>query len=226
MNLGGIALIKENVSHELTAVLAHEIKNPISLIKANIELLELEGSFNGHQRNITIIRNELDKINTIISDFTFLCRPSNIENLREINLLNLIKNIMERYMVSCNDSNIQFHINSLCDVQAMTILGDFYKIDSMISNIYKNAIEELDGKIGIIETSINMANSRVIVEISDNGDGINDDILGVICNPFVTNKSYGTGLGLPICQNIMNELNGEFKIFNNDDRGCTVRMVF
>lgn len=219
-------MINKNVSEELTAVLAHEVKNPVSLIKANIELLELEGSFNNHEKNVMIIKNELNKISTIISDFTFLCRPPDKNNIKEINLVDLIKSIIEKYVLSNSNPNIQFYLNALCDAKNIIIIGDFCKIDIMLSNIYKNAIEELNGEIGIIKTIINVIDTRVIVEISDTGNGINDDIINEICNPFVTNKSFGSGLGLPICQNIMQELNGEFSIFNNDDKGCTVRMVF
>lgn len=213
---------KEKVTEEMTIALAHEVKNPLALIKANVELLELENLDNGYQKNFKVIKNEISKISAIISDFMLFCKPLKPTDTNDIVLFDAIKECMERYTTY---NNIKFYFNCYCPIDDMKILGEHSKISILLANVYKNSIEAIQ-KNGVIQTTVYEKDKSIIVDIVDDGIGIDKKLLDKVHEPFFTNKEQGSGLGLPICNSIMKELGGTFEIFNNKDKGCTVRLTF
>lgn len=218
-------LCNDKVTEEMTVALAHEVKNPVSLIKANIEFLELSENLSAYEKNIKIIKKELNKISDIMSDFILSCKPVCERNIEEINIFYLIKEKIEELAISNNKNNIEFWFNCFCDTENLNIVGEYSKICMLLSNIYKNSIEAINYN-GIIKTNISMCDNNIIVDIIDDGEGIKDDIKDKIYKPFITNKKDGSGLGIPICVNIMKEIEGDFIIFNNEGKGCTARLTF
>ena len=213
---------ENNLTKDITIALAHEVKNPVSLIKANIELLELEDALNGYQKNVKIIKNELNKISEIVSDFILFCNP-HYDTDSNINIFHLIKENIEKFNVY---NHITFSLNCFENIDSIKTMGGYSKISIVLSNIYKNCVEAITSNNGFIQTNIYIKNNDIIIDVIDNGEGINDDIYEKIYEPFFTNKDSGSGLGIPICKNIMKSLNGDFTIFNNNDIGCTTRIIF
>lgn len=214
---------KNNLTKDLTIALVHEVKNPVSLIKANIELLELENVLDNHKKNVTMIKNELNKISEIVSDFMLFCNQNYESNLVKINIVDLIKEYIEKFNIY---NNITFSINCFESIENMFIIGEYSKLSMIFSNIYKNCVEAINDNLGFIQTNIYIKDKNIIVDIIDNGTGIDKDISQKIYEPFFTNKNNGSGLGIPICSNAMKSLNGSFEIFNNEDLGCTTRLTF
>lgn len=215
----------ENVTEEMTAAFAHEVKNPVSLIKANIELLELDKELEVYKNNITVIKKELNKITEIITDFISFCKPTYEPEIDDINLYKIIEESIEDFSISTNKKNIKFHFNCACDLETLKLRAAGFKLSMLFSNIYKNAVESIC-KDGSIETKIDQNDNKIIIEILDDGEGLNKDIKEIVCKPFVTSKKEGSGLGLPICIGIINELGGNFEIFNRKDKkGCGVRIT-
>lgn len=213
---------ENNLTKDITIALAHEVKNPVSLIKANIELLELEDALNGYQKNVKIIKNELNKISEIVSDFILFCNP-HYDTDSNINIFYIIKEHIEKFNVY---NHITFSLNCFESIDSIKTMGGYSKISIVLSNIYKNCVEAIKSNNGFIQTNIYIKNNHIIIDVIDNGEGINDDIYEKIYEPFFTNKDSGSGLGIPICKNIMKSLNGDFTIFNNNDTGCTTRIIF
>ncbi len=214
---------KDDLVKNITIALAHEVKNPISLIKANIELLELENVLDNHKKNVTMIKNELNKISEIVSDFMVFCNQDYEVELTDINLFYLIKDYIEKFNIY---NHITFSLNCFENIENITIKAEYSKISIILSNIYKNCVEAIINKRGFIQTNIYIKDNNIIVDIIDNGKGIDDSICDKIYKPFFTDKPNGSGLGIPICINAMKNINGDFKIFNNKDFGCTTRLKF
>ncbi len=226
-------VVREELNKNLMTALAHEVKNPVSLIKANIELLEFQGTFNDSKYNVDIIKKELNKISEIVTDFNTLFSCNNVKELDEINLVDIIKEVEKEYRVTNGLDNIGFYLNSFCGYEESFIKGDETKLEMLFSNIYKNAVEAVkengEEDNSVIRTNIYVKDNKnkIVVEIIDNGHGIKKEIENCICEPFNTTKSSGTGLGLCICKNIVNNFEGEFSIENNaETRGCVVKIEF
>nr|WP_317357337.1 ATP-binding protein [uncultured Tyzzerella sp.] len=213
----------DDLTKDITVALVHEVKNPISLIKANIELLELENVLDNHKKNVTMIKNELNKISEIISDFMLFCNQNYEIKLTQINILDLARDYIEKFNIY---NHITFSINCFENINDIFILAEYSKLAMIFSNIYKNCVEAIKHTTGFIQTNIYIKDNNVVVDIIDNGSGIDDDIYQKVYEPFFTSKANGSGLGIPICINTMKSLNGSFEIFNNKDLGCTTRLIF
>ena len=211
------------INEKMTMALAHEVKNPVSLIKAHIELLELDKELSGYKSNINIIKRELNKISDIISDFMLFYKPEN--SIKEINIIPIIKEIMERFKIY-SKKNIKFSLVLECNKDEFNINLQDIKISMLFNNIYKNAVESIKNKEGHIITKIYILNNRPTIDIIDDGEGLKNHSLQDIKKPFVTYKKGGTGFGIVICESILNDIGGKFEIFNNKDKGCTVRLTF
>lgn len=211
------------IDEKMTMALAHEVKNPVSLIKAHIELLELDKELSGYENNINIIKTELNKISDIISEFMLFYKPTNIA--KKINIIPIIKETMERFKIYSKE-NIKFYFKLECNENEFNINLQDIKISMLFNNIYKNAIESIKENEGHIITKLYTLNNRPTIDIIDNGEGLKKDVLQDIKQPFVTYKKGGTGFGIVICESILNDIGGKFEIFNNKDKGCTVRLTF
>lgn len=209
---------------DMTAIFAHEVKNPISLIKANIELLEIDDGLYGYKDNFDLMKKEINKINTIISDFLLLYKPSYKNEI--INIFGIIEQNINSIVTSTINENIKFYVNCFCKTDDIKIFAEKTKIDLVISNVYKNSMEAITGKNGVIFTNVYKKGSNTIIDIIDNGEGIKSDIKDRIYEPFATNKKEGSGLGIPICKKILEEIGGQFILFNNEKNGCTARLIF
>lgn len=215
---------KEFFEKDITIALAHEVKNPVSLIKANIELLELDSALNAYQKNVSMMKNELNKITNIVSDFMLLCNPYNENSTKNIDVFNVIAEYIEKFDVY---ENITFSFNCFTSIEEVKMLTGKTRLSFVLSNVYKNCIEAIKHKNGIIKTNLYKENDNLVIEIIDNGEGIDNNLLEKIYEPFFTSKESGTGLGIPICVNIMKSLNGSFTIYNNPDKiGCTTKLIF
>lgn len=211
------------IDEKMTMALAHEVKNPVSLIKAHIELLELDKELSEYKSNISIIKRELNKISDIISDFMLFYKPEN--SIKDINIVPIIKEIMERFKIYSKE-NIKFSLALECNKDEFNINLQDIKISMLFNNIYKNAVESIKDEQGHIITKIYILNNRPTIDIIDDGEGLKKHSLQDIKKPFVTYKKGGTGFGIVICESILNDIGGKFEIFNNKDKGCTVRLTF
>ncbi len=207
---------------QLTAEFAHEVKNPVSLIKANIEYMQTSDTSGLYEKNYGIIKKELQKINNVVMEFIKLTKPISNSEKEIIFIYDLISEVIEEFNTPYEGKDIKFEL--ICSDEDIKIFGEYSKICIVFFNIYKNAVEAIKDK-GIIKTSISKENSEITIKIIDNGIGIAAELEEEIGTPFFTTKVGGSGLGISICKKIIEEHNGTFNIFNNIKQGCTVEIM-
>lgn len=207
----------KNMNNELAAALAHEIKNPIAIIRANIDYIKLSVKPN-FNNCFNVIDKELNKLNSLITDYTAILQP-NINN-ETIFLEDLIYDVTEEFHI-LNTKEITFSFNLESEVK---IQGDYKKLSILLFNIYKNSIEAINTK-GKIFTALYSKENKVFLEITDTGSGVPDSLINTIGTPFVTTKKGGSGLGLMICNAIVEAHKGEIHI-ENIESGCKTTIVF
>ncbi|MBU2444225.1 MAG: PAS domain S-box protein, partial [Bacteroidetes bacterium] len=194
---------------EMAAVLAHEIKTPLTSIKMNTDiLLESMGLSEEAERSFSIIQKEVTRLNNLVKDVLQFSRQMDLE-YSKVDLADIIGSV--KLQIENKLSEKKFKL--INNVSRITIVGDGEKLKQVFLNLIDNAIEaaERDGEVKIESTNVNNKNLKLI--ISDNGRGIEHG--EKIFEPFFTTKASGTGLGLAISQKIIEQHGGNIKLVSS-----------
>jgi two-component system sensor histidine kinase PilS (NtrC family) len=207
---------------ELSANIAHEIRNPLASLKGSIEMLKEDAiPRNQKQRLMEIALKEMERLNRIITDFLTYSRPTPSEfrrcELHDIldETLELLKHV-EQYR-----GNI-----SICKkyVGILEVDADPQKMRQVFWNLGVNAIEAMpEGGELIVSTKSTGATAEIMFQ--DSGIGIGNHDVRRIFDPFFTTKENGTGLGLAIAYRIMEEHAGSISVKSNSGFGTTFEVI-
>ncbi|HGH7179983.1 DUF3149 domain-containing protein [Bacillus cereus] len=199
---------------------AHEIRNPLTGIKGLVALLKEKYKDEQDQFYFSIIEQEIERINEIVSEFLILGKPTAIiEQTYDVRtILNEVALIIQS---EANLHNIVFHLHLPDHPVYIRCSKDHMK--QVVLNITKNAIEAMSSSdtLTIIVTN-NKTHAQL--QIIDTGKGIPKHIQKHLFHPFFTNKDTGTGLGLVICKRIVEMYNGHIFIDSIENEGTTVHI--
>lgn len=199
---------------KMAAVLAHEIKTPLTSIKMNVDILSSMESLSPDDKNsFRIINREVNRLDKLAKEVLQYSRQTDL-HLSNFNIRILIDEIILN--IRTQHPEIEF-LNLLDD---RNITADKEKLHQVFNNLILNAIEAIDdnGKIVVYGRE----DEKVFkVFIEDNGKGIADNEKEIIFNPFVTFKTSGTGLGLAIAKKIMEQHNFNLNL-EHSEKGKTV----
>jgi len=205
----------------MAAIVAHEVRNPLSGISGYVELLERKISEKNEntERLLNKIKEEIKKLNKVTTDFLFLAAPKKME-LIKTDIRKMIIDILKLLEKEINVKNIKIENNIK---EETFILCDIVYFEKALINIIKNAIAAVDEKNGkiIFECFEKKENNKkyFVLNIKDNGKGIDEETKERLFSLFYTSKKHGTGLGLVITKKIIELHNGAIDIFC--DRGYT-----
>lgn len=209
---------------EMAAGLAHEIKNPLASLSGAIQILRGEMENNqDNMRLMHIVLRETDRLSSLVNNFLTFARPS----AGQAQCVNLGDALTEIVMLFEKDSSVDQRIN----VELTTIADAFIEIDPLqlrqvVWNLLLNGAESIENE-GTIKISVSKRkNERIVVEISDNGCGMDATTLRAIFNPFFTTKSNGTGLGLSIVYRILETYDCRMDVKSNPGRGSVFTLYF
>lgn len=207
---------------EIASVIAHEVKNPLNLIRANINILENEDNNIFHKKNYSMIRNELEKVNDIMVDFISLANPINNSNLDLIYIVDILSEIVNN---NCISYYKKVNLSLEAKDKDLCILGDEKSLKTLFNNIIKNALEAINYK-GYIDLKVfEDVNENIVITIKDDGPGLDEYAKENICKKFFTTKSNGSGLGIFICNKVAEEHNGSFSLENHPEGGCIAKVI-
>ncbi len=206
----------------IAATLAHEVKNPLSLIQANIDFIQLDSKNEKYSKNFSVIKKEIKRANEMLLDFINLMK--NLYRFDEdVEMYDIIMDIVENYKDSIS-KEIEFKVD--CPDKNLYFVGNRHLFSLVLSNIIKNSIEAIANE-GVIEISAICKNNRIILTVKDTGEGLSEDIIEKLNgNETVTSKEYGSGIGVNICKNIISEHKGTYEIFSfGEKKGCLVTIT-
>ncbi|HLO11360.1 MAG TPA: ATP-binding protein, partial [Pseudoneobacillus sp.] len=206
---------------QLAAGVAHEIRNPLTALKGFSKLLQSSVHKEKKEDYLSIIMNELDRIDMIVNEFMSLAKPQAIQferwKLNEI--LESTINILHPQALL---HNVQFSINY--ENEDIELLCSPNQLKQVFVNFLKNAIESMPNGGNVFINVQKCENTRVLITFIDEGVGIETGVMQYLGTPFYTTKDKGIGLGLTVSNKIIQEHNGTMKIESHVGIGTTVKV--
>ena len=242
----------------LAAGIAHEVKNPLGSISIYVQLIQkaievqrqhcpqfdIEGEFHSTvDRYLTIVNEEVERLNSIVVDFLFAVRPINIET-KKTDINSLIRELAEFVSVELEEAGIECRLD--LDDKLPLLDLDEKLIKQAILNLIQNAsaaiaeksdsgvesvsgvesdsgVESVSG--GILSISTGNREGEAEITIEDNGIGIAEENIGKIFEPYYTTKKTGTGLGLTLTFRIIREHKGDIGVKSNEGEGTVFSIL-
>jgi two-component system, NtrC family, sensor histidine kinase HydH len=209
---------------QLTAGLAHELRNPLGTIKASAEMLTKDATKSRPEvmsEMTGYIVSEVDRVNGLIASFLDFARPLHIRPVAA-DLHAVIENVIREQSDLARSRNVSVSVRT--DDGPLSFSFDPDLLKSAISNLVQNAIEaSAPGQS--IEIRAESRDENVMIFVSDHGEGIQSQHLENIFNPFFTTKPHGTGLGLAIVSKIIDEHQGRINVFSEAGAGTTFEVT-
>ncbi len=203
---------------ELSAAIAHEIRNPLNSITLFLGLLKRRADRQPEQlESIEKITSEIEALNSIVNDFLNFARPSGLQ--KEPFVLNELFN-QTLFLAEKEISEKQIAVQIDIIPHGLTFFGDMGQLKQALLNVTLNAVQAMDIGGQLQLTAVQKNSGELRLEVSDNGKGIAPEHLDKIFKPFYSTRSQGTGLGLAIVQNIIRAHNGTIVVKNNPDKGA------
>jgi len=208
---------------EMAAGVAHQIRNPLGVMKVSAEMLRDDFNVVNNDTNYNRIThmmiNEIDTLNLVIRNLLDFARPREIQKT-QCSIQEVIRRSLESLPL---DMYPDLEINTQCGDDIPDYMMDKSLIEQVISNLVLNAIQACrsDGKIRI---GVSMKEGQLQIDIQDRGCGFDEGTRKQIFNPFFTTKSTGTGLGLSIGHRIIEQHHGTIDVFSEPGKGSLFRI--
>ncbi len=205
---------------ELSASIAHELRNPLASIKSSFEMLKEGGLDNDSRvRLMEIALTEMDRLDAIVTDFLLYSNPRP-PVFTEFNLSRIVEEVIA--MAENLKDGVEVMMQS---PEKIMMRGDEQRIRQLLWNLTVNAIESIN-ETGKVMISVEKGPEGTIITIRDTGEGIPEEIGSKIFYPFFSTRERGTGLGLAIAYRIVEEHNGNIKFKSRPGKGTEFRITF
>lgn len=215
---------RETAWKEMAQQVAHEIKNPLTPMKLNLQHLQRLLESNPEnvmelkpviEKTASNIIEQIESLSKIASDFSKFAKPIR-EPLVPFQLNNLIESVIELYEP---DNNIAIQLNQ--PESEIEVNGVEDELRRALINLIKNAVEASGDRKAEIQVALKKRKESAIITIKDNGTGINEEDKEKIFTPRFSTKSSGTGLGLAITKQIIEAHQGEIHFTSDKVKGTT-----
>ena len=209
---------------QLTAGLAHELRNPLGTIKASAELLSRETARNRPDvmsEMAGYIVTEVDRMNGLISSFLDFAKPLQIRPVRG-ELRPVIEDVVRQQNELAASRQVQISAHLADDTLSFVFDPDLLRLT--LGNLVQNAIQASSGGQEV-ELRADTEGDLVRIFVRDRGEGIQPEHLESIFNPFFTTKQGGIGLGLAIVSKIIDEHHGRIHVFSQPGAGTTFEVT-
>lgn len=208
---------------EISAKIAHEIRNPLTVIGGFANLLRKKANLHlPEEKYAEIIVNEVARLERFINDILLYSTEIPLEK-KELNVNKLITEVLLLFDKDLIQQGIS--VNTSFDENIPLILGDKKKLEEVFINIIINAIYTMEkgGNLTLQTQYVKEKIPKTIkIAISDRGKGIPKDVLAKVFDPFFTTKTVGSGLGLTVAREILKRHNGTIGVQSEAGKGTTV----
>jgi len=210
---------------QLSAGIAHEVRNPLSSIKMSLQILEKRMNPEGNDlKRFRIAQKEVEHLESLVNDVLIYAKP--MAPKKEMADL---QRILERSLSLCEQyiKEKQIQVKTNYDTEFPLLAIDAAMVEQALINLYRNAIDamEVGGTLSISARLLSREHREALIEIGDDGSGIAEEDMVHLFNPFFTKKQYGTGLGLTQVKKIIELHEGTIDVISQKGKGTEVRIT-
>ena len=208
----------------LAAGVAHEIGNPLNSLHIHLQLMERQAhkldraAREELEESIDIARSEVNRLDSIVTQFLRAIRPSKPE-LHPENVNTIVEETLRFFTPEIQDRNIVVEQELRSDLPLLQIDRDQMK--QAFYNVIKNSLQAMK-RGGTLRIRTDRDDTHVLISFIDTGSGMSAENLGRVFEPYFTTKPSGTGLGLLIVRRIVREHGGELSIESSEGKGLTL----
>ncbi|MFL2650934.1 MAG: nitrogen regulation protein NR(II), partial [Anaerolineales bacterium] len=231
---GGLIAIQDNSEHkameakahhleqrallgDLSAIFAHEIRNPLNGITTGLQYLQMQlKSADPLQEPVESILEEATRINRLLQDILLIVKPTELK-IESASMEDCMVALANRWRERLLRRDISIEVESVS--KTPLALADNVQIEQVVTNLISNAMHAMEPDGGAITITVQpskpqseLRGEHVVINIGDTGPGMTTEVLERIFDPFFTTRQAGTGLGLAISQRIVNAHRGTIKV--------------
>ncbi|MDQ0155106.1 ATP-binding protein [Robertmurraya andreesenii] len=209
---------KMNAIGQLAASVAHEIRNPMTVVKGFLQIFKSKKELSSEEQMfIKLMIDEMNRAETIINDYLSLAKPDmeSTEKVDAVDLAHKVMELMNSYALMSKNINLDIFTE-----EEVFVNGNRSELKQVLINILKNGIEALkDG--GTLSLRVYRNESFGIFEVKDNGIGMTSEELDRLGTAFYSLKEKGTGMGLMVCYQIIERMKGRIDVVSEKNVGTT-----
>lgn len=214
---------RETAWKSMARQVAHEINNPLTPMKLSIQQLQRTKDLNDNRfddyfsKSTIMLIEQIDNLSRIAGTFSDFARMPEA-NFERVDVAARLYSVVQLFINNHEQVQIKYHGVE----KAVFVYADPEQLVQVFNNLLKNAIQAIpNNRVGIIEINLEQTDKQVIIYISDNGIGINDEVHEKLFNPNFTTKTTGMGLGLAISKNIIELTGGVISFSTKVNTGST-----
>ncbi|MCP3765033.1 ATP-binding protein [Domibacillus sp. A3M-37] len=207
---------------DIAASISHEVRNPLTVTRGFIQLLDDDHLTNEQKKfYISISLEELDRAESIINDYLTFAKPS-LENIKIIDLKKELTYALKVVKPFAAMSNVCIEVQYDADLY---IAGEEQKFHQCVINLTKNAIEAMPegGKLTI---ALQALDGKAVITLSDTGVGMTNEQIDRLGTPYFSTKEKGTGLGTMVIFSLVKAMQGEIKVDSKVGKGTRFTILF
>jgi signal transduction histidine kinase len=202
---------------QLAASLAHEIRNPLGSIEGAIDIVDRTQSEERRQEFLGVIKKETKRLSGLLTSLLDFARPRPPQ-VRQVRIETIVELVVRLTAHNAQQRGIQLESEIASGVPLVEC--DAEQITQALLNVTLNALQATPSG-GTVRLFAESQTDKILVRVRDEGDGIDEATLEKIFDPFFTTREGGTGLGLPISQQILTHHHGRITVERNAEKGMT-----
>jgi len=214
---------RESAWKSMARQVAHEINNPLTPMKLSIQQLQRTKKINDNrfddyfEKSTVMLIEQIDNLSRIAGTFSNFARMPEA-NFERVDVAARLYSVVQLFV----NNNEQIEIEYGGDEKGIFVYADPEQLVQVFNNLLKNAIQAIpDDRLGKINVNLQLVGERIIIEITDNGIGIDNELHEKLFVPNFTTKNTGMGLGLAIAKNIIELSDGSISFISNLNEGTT-----
>ncbi|RXZ00492.1 sensor histidine kinase [Fictibacillus sp. S7] len=209
---------KLNTMGELAASIAHEVRNPLTVVKGFLQLMQKDDK-DHHFSYIPLVLSELGRAEVIINDYLNFAKPE-FKKLEHFSLSQILSEVCMLLNALAVKQGVELKWGG---TEEAFLFTDRNQLKQALVNVIKNAIEATPGG-GTVTVALSLSGDRAVVSITDTGNGMTPEQLSRIGTLFYTTKEKGTGLGTTVSVKIIESMQGKISFKSETGKGTEVTL--